>query len=392
MIFFALTACTLSASTTDTSENTNNPYAFPPHWQTLLFGIYSLNQPELGSAQQDGYTAVGPYHRNSPKSLNSAQQSGLPLIYRVGPKVDFTNSDEILRQQQLLALAEEVAANSQKSGISIWYLANEELRFWREDEIQWLEQATATIRENDPYKRPIMMYEPNHRNAPGLQETSQFLDFVSKGAYANHVGMEHKRSWIRFNVEQTVAAARATDQTPVAVLWMARDQKKDNIQFIHDWARHDVYLSLITGAKGIMIWSGSNRRQGFSKHFEGFYKGYASAAQELNGPQDLAKFFLFGEPQSSVHALVVDGPKEQSFKYRDKTYNYPSLSSRQYVYKGQNYFFMVNSSDQTIRTYITGIPTTTDVYNVFSKKIILDNGAINMSPYQVNAVMWAITE
>ena len=51
---------------------------------------------------------------------------------------------------------------------------------------------------------------------------------------------------------------------------------------IPKWVRHDVYLSLISGAKGIVVFSGW-RRPKFPA-FDRYFEAYAECAREINGP------------------------------------------------------------------------------------------------------------
>ena len=62
----------------------------------------------------------------------------------------------------------------------------------------------------------------------------------------------------------------------------------------------DVYLSLVTGAKGIIVFSGWNNRPGFKEQFQNFYDGYIATAKELNGTPDLGNVFLRGQKTNSV--------------------------------------------------------------------------------------------
>ena len=201
------------------------------------------------------------------------------------------------------------------------------------------------------------MYEPNHRSSADLIKTSQYLDFVAKGTYANHVGMQNKRTWVRWSVEQAVEAASQSSSIPVAVLWMARDQETpEDIAAIRKWTRHDVYLSLVTGAKGIIVWSGFNKRRGFRRHFKDFYEGYLSAAHELNIDPGLGRVFLRGITETDITANVMHGPATQRFRYRDKKYTYPTVSIKQLRLDNQHYLFVVNSANEACRVQLTGLP------------------------------------
>ena len=269
-----------------------------PQGRKLLFSLYSVREPELDRVRADGFTAIGPYYSDKDLAAGRSRRAGLPYLHTVGPRIEFGEQPlgDADAAEALAALVAEVELESRKPGLAIWYLANEEPRFWRDDEMDWLDQSTNAIRTYDPGVRPIMLYEPNHRTAEELAPTSELVDAVAKGSYANLVGMKNQRAWVRWSTEQVVAAAETSGSLPVAVLLMYRDQESAaDVAAIHSRARHDVFLSLIAGAKGILVWSGTNTRAGLERDFQAFYDGYASAARDLNLEKNLAEVFLFGE-------------------------------------------------------------------------------------------------
>lgn len=360
---------------------------------TLLFSFYSLEEPQLSTAREHGVSAVGPYYgrQGLNRELEKARAAQLPLLYAIGPKIDFlgTEMPDIAAATELLRA--EVASAVKQTGIGAWALSTEELRHWRPAEMQWLEQATAIIRNSDPLKRPIFMYEPNHRGTESLVKTSRYLDLIAKGAYANHVGMQSKRTWVRWSVEQAVEAAKQSSNIPIAVLWMARDQETpEDIAAIRKWARHDVYLSLVTGAKGIIVWSGFNKRPGFRRHFRDFYEGYLSAAHDLNIDPGLGRVFLRGITGTDITASVTYGPATQKFRYRDKKYTYPTISIKQLRLDDQHYLFVVNSASEACRVQLKGLPDNRSILNALTKQpaTIAADGEISMTAYDVQIFTW----
>jgi hypothetical protein len=373
-----------------TAEHISNA-SFYPNGNVMLFSMYSLVEPELSRARADGLTAVGPYYGDPDldKAIATAASAELPLIYTAGWRLDFDATPNPNLDVELERLATAVADASASPQIAAWALANEELRFWRKAEMLWLENATRVIRDNDPANRPILMYEPNNRNSDGLEKTSQYLDFAAKGAYANHVGMTHKRTWVRWSVEQAVIAAAKTDTVPIAFLWMAKDQENtEDEASIGRWAKHDVYLSLITGAKGIIVWSGWNRRAGFQKDFADFYDGYVTAATELNGELQLARVFLFGEAKLDISISVVTGPTTQSFDYQDNHYEYPTISSAQLELDSKNYLFVVNSAEQAVTIEVNDLPGDKQIINAFTGATYAPEAVTALDKYEVLALAW----
>jgi hypothetical protein len=255
--------------------------------------------------------------------------------------------------------------------------------------MDWLASVTKVIRSNDPNNRPIMMYEPNHRRGDQLVTTGKHLDLITKGSYSNYVGMKSNRSWLSWSFEQINAAAKVTGGTPIAVLWMARDQKSAaEISAIPRWVRHDVYLSLISGAKGIIIFSAHNKRAGFRQHFEEFFAAYSQAATELNGSQQLGQVFLHGEPQQDVVLGHVAGPETQTFSYRDTDHTYPSVRHLHNKHNDKHYLFIVNSANSPVSVSLTGIPSATTIQNLFNQASSEVPATLELAPLEVVAYRW----
>jgi hypothetical protein len=360
-----------------------------PQGTQLLFSAYTLQEAELSRAKDSGFTAIGPYYgRDKSAFLRYAHKAGLPLIYSVGPKVDFDDSAfeaEVLLQE----IAAEVRDIVQKDTVAIWNVRNEELRHWNPAEMDWLERITRVIRENDPLKRPIMMYEPNHRRSDQLVLTGQYLDIVAKGSYSNYVGMKHKRTWLRWSMEQSLEASAQTGNVPIAILWMRGDQKSAaDIAAIPYWVRHDVYLSLISGAKGIIVYSAWNRRPGFKQHFSLFFDAYAATAAELNGPLQLAQVFLFGDERSDIQVRQTNGPKLQKFIYRRTEFEYPVIHAKQLAYAGFNYLFVVNSANEPVRVSLDGLPAGSAASDAFNAQLLELETEIELAALEVRAIRW----
>lgn len=339
----------------------DGPY---PHGQRLTFSLYSIRSVKDDWARP-GFTAIGPYYGAQAGAqfapydsvTNAAGALGLKCFYRVGMDIPFLKEHVLPSDDEITAtLTAQVRAVADRPEIAVWYLTPEELRYWRQDEIRYLQVATDAIRAADPQQRPVMLYEPNHRDAGALSKTLAYLDFSSKGMYANSTGHQDSRAWIRWGVEQELQAIAAVkpEATSFAVLWMAADPKPEEAALIPRWTRHDVYLSLVSGAKGIVIWSGF-RRANFST-FDAYLNGYAAAAQELNGPSGLGRVFLFGERRTDLRVEVVAGPEEQAVRVGETELSYPTVSWLDAALGTDRYLFLVNSASEAVRVKVTGFP------------------------------------
>ena len=86
-------------------------------------------------------------------------------------------------------------------------------------------------------------------------------------------------------------AAAHTNAVPWILLWMAWDANEGEEYLIEDWCRHDAYMGLIMGGKGISIWSGWRPRSGFENDFQAYFDGYLTVATDLNLGRNLVLFF-----------------------------------------------------------------------------------------------------
>ena len=115
-----------------------------------MFSFYSLEDPQLSEAHKHGVSAIGPYYgrKGLDSELEKAGAAQLPLLYAIGPKIDFlgTATPDIAAAIELLKA--EVASAVEQPEIGAWALSTEELRHWRPAEMQWLKQATAVIRDS----------------------------------------------------------------------------------------------------------------------------------------------------------------------------------------------------------------------------------------------------
>lgn len=332
-----------------------------------------------------GFSVAGPsYAKDQASSLSAAEKAGLSFPYKVGIQMDFhakapdkplaLDADEIRRR-----ITEQIAKVVDRKSICWWYLGPEEIRYWYRNEMAYLKAATEAIRAADPLQRPIWMYEPNFRNAESLAKTGQYLDVIGKGVYVNLAGYRDSRIWVRWSVEQEVLAIEQLAQTdperrriPLFMPELCRDPAdpaQDHL--IPRWVRHDVYLGLMSGAKGVAIWS-LFRRPEVKRTWQIWYDAYGHVATDLTGPLQLGQVFLFGERSNQFPVRIVHGPKEVELtkgaskklevgttsdsEEKEKRIMYPSLSVSEFQYEGATYLFLCNSSGTDRLTFQSTIP------------------------------------
>ena len=214
-----------------------------------------------------------------------------------------------------------------------------------------LKNATEAIKQADPKKRPVFMYFPGHYNGNTMSKLAVYLDVVGKGMYTNYSSMKNTRSWCRWTMEQEIEAIKLSGSKtaiPIAVTEMFQQPPAAEVKLIDSWVRHDVYSSLVAGAKGVLIFSASKRKD-FSARKE-YLNAYFKVCRELNGSMKLGQVFLFGKPMSDISLTITDGPQTVPFKYKTAKVDitYPSVSMADIAYNNSRYVFLVNTADKPV--------------------------------------------
>ncbi|OGV48831.1 MAG: hypothetical protein A2017_14220 [Lentisphaerae bacterium GWF2_44_16] len=366
------------------SRDTSVSYAEDKVYPQGRIFPYSGFSP-CNSAGEKKFTMLGPVYGKQDKLLEMAEKTHKKAIYFIkgvykGEKVsqktlelkdiDFNEIVESIRQQ--------VMAVADNKNIAWWYLGPEELRCWRKNEMKYLQVAANAIREADPLKRPVWMYDPGHRSAKPLGETVKFLDISGKGMYTNYSGFKDSRIFCLWTIEQEVEAIKNTNPQamPIAVPEMFQEPGPEEIQMVSAWVRHDVYSSLIAGAKGIVVFSFAHRKN-FKSH-EIYFQEYSRIADELCGELNLGQVFLFGEKRNDISLKITEGPEKVSFLCKGAgmkdAINFPSVNIFNAAYKNERYLFLVSSANLPVSVEIKGMPQQCVIEDVFSKKKIVLGG------------------
>lgn len=359
-----------------------------PHGRQFLFSFYSVGggvnaegkhsalpeeevQREFERYKNAGLRVFGPQYEMNGRALEDAAKHGLQVIYDVRHPINFhadggrkiaIDPEEIRKETQKL-MSEAVKDDN----VVIWYLRPEELRPWRPNEMKFLEVATTAIRENDPLGRPIWIYDPGHSSASRLASIAPWVDYLGKGMYTNYASMKESRIWVRWSMEQEMEAIRLieSDTVPLAVPELFHSARRgplseEDIALIPSWVRHDTYLSLVHGAKGVVVFSARKRPSLPEEVWESYYGSYFQVADELRGELALGQVFLFGEPRDEIQVDVVEGPEELEFLYASggvkEPITYPSVSHLDVAYGQVRYLFVVNSANEPVRLAVGGMP------------------------------------
>jgi len=358
-----------------------------PNGRKLAFMGYS-GDPARDLA--NGFTVAGPVYGDQMPYLNRCFQNGWPVVAHVGPQITFNDKapakyklDPVGLRQEVEKQVRDLATHKE---IVWWAIHPEELRPWRRDEMQYLTIVSDSIRKHDPQARPVYLYNPNHRDANSLIPIAKEVDILAKGCYVNSVGRKRDRAWVRWSVEQEIEAIRAAGRPNVIPLLMpelCKDPEPGEDKEIRAWVRHDVYLGMASGAKGVLIWSLFKRKE-VKRTWQLWYDAYSECARELNGPRGLAQVFLFGQRRSTLKVQQVNSaaaarvtlggnaePATTSNQERvQREVKLPSWTSAEFAYGKSQWLFLVNSANTPTAFAVSGLPEGLRAENAFSGEAI----------------------
>eukprot|EP00764_Aduncisulcus_paluster_P008657 gnl/Carplike_NY0171/2827_a3795_428.p1 GENE.gnl/Carplike_NY0171/2827_a3795_428~~gnl/Carplike_NY0171/2827_a3795_428.p1 ORF type:complete len:414 (-),score=-6.77 gnl/Carplike_NY0171/2827_a3795_428:23-1264(-) len=353
-----------------------------PQGRIFPFSGYSPHPRDYKKLLSSGFTALGPVYGKFDEFLKKCDDLKVKCMYQVQPYVDgkkLTKKEHLYKseykpdwEQITSSIKTIIKKHCSNKNIDWWVLAPEELRYWRNNEYEYLKRAVKAIHEADPRKRPVYMYSPGHRSGKSLSHVTKYLDIIGKGCYTNNSSQKNSRIWVRWTVEQELDAIKIAGRknvVPILLPEMFQEPKAEELKMIPAWVRHDTYLGLVSGAKGVIIFSLWPRRK-FPSH-PIYLNAYCKVASEINGKPELGKIFLFGKAKKDLKMKIVSGPQTVSCKMRIrkvKTFTYPSITFANIAYKNARYLIAVNSSKQNIEAQFSGFPAETAAFDAVSGK------------------------
>jgi hypothetical protein len=351
-----------------------------------------------------GVTMIGPQYELNDQVVADARRHKVKAVYTVDGKIDGRTLDQKYFRELAEAgkspdteklrriVLEIVKREAENQEIAWWDINPEEMRFWKKNEMLCLKTISGAIREADPLKRPVFMYEPGHLDAKALSKTAVFQDLCVKGMYTNYSGHKDSRVWCRWSAEQETEAVKISgrkDIVPIALAEMFEQPAEADIPMIDKWVRHDVYSALAAGAKGVMVFS-ARIRPGFTAR-EKYIGAYLNVCRELNGPLKLGEIFLFGEKKNDITAAVAEGPEKIEFENAGQPLTLPSVSMACFARDNARWIFIVNSSGERVSAAIGGLPygsgiTVQDIF-VAGRRFTAPEGSFiaDMEPLDVKA-------
>ena len=384
-----------------------------PNGRKLAFMGYS-GDPARDLA--NGFTVAGPVYGDQMPYLNRCFEHGWPVVAHIGPQITFNDKAPAKYKLDPASLRQEI--EKQVQGLAVhkeivwWAIHPEELRPWRRDEMQYLAIVSDTIRKHDPQARPIYLYNPNHRDAKSLVPITKEVDILAKGCYVNSVGRKRDRAWVRWSVEQEIEVIRAAGRPnaiPLVMPELCKDPEPREDKEIRAWVRHDVYLGMTSGAKGVLIWSLFKRKE-VKRTWQLWYDAYAECARELNGPRGLAQVFLFGQRRFTLKVGQIHGPAAASVtlggnaestttskqERAQREVKLPSWTAAEFAYGDSRWLFLVNSANGPAAFEVREVPESSRAEIAFNGEAIqIAHGSplrLDLPAYGVAGVRFLLAE
>ena len=367
-----------------------DPAGIYPDGQQFGFGAYTIvgtndfdpSKTNMQRAADEGFTIAGPYyHRNwrDHQFIYEAASHDLRFTYQLRSHPDLVGVSLAERSSVIASLTDAQIAEHARiqlenifndpvanDTVARWSLQPDELRYWYPQEMRYLRVISETIREvelehNLPH-RPFWMYEPNNRTTDALVLTGQYQDIVSKGSYitTRFDRGDQRSGWAMWSFNQIVDAAETLGNSPEAVFQLSEDftdplTGTDPIE-IRRVLRHDVYLSLVMGIKGVDIWSMFEDRPNLTTGNDQF-EAYGSVAADLTGPLNLGNVVLFGQPRDDLTVSVTQGQTLINYTHTDNTQMvFDAVNVLNVAYGDERYLIVVNSAESAVDIEIRGLP------------------------------------
>lgn len=371
--------------------------------QGRIFPYSGFSPFDVVANRDAGFTLAGPsYGKGIEKLQSDCQSNDIPFIYSLQPLVNgepvtlkLLSSQEFKPDWAMIrtAIKEQVKEAAGKyPQIAWWNLIPEELRFWRKHEYRYLQEAYQAIREADPLQRPVWMYIPNHYSLDALSKYVEHQDILGKGMYVNYAGHTEKRIWVRWSSESLMQSIRGMEQKKFAlcVPEMFQEQPDGKRDRIEARVRHDVYLALATGCRGVVIYSLAKRKGLSPETHQAYYDAYKRIAGELTGKEGLGQVFLFGERRQDLQGAVATGSAPLTIRPvsgRDTEFTYPAATMAEFLYRKARYLVVVNSAETETIYELPGFPKDILISGLFSTPVqkadAADTLRLKLSPLEV---------
>jgi hypothetical protein len=348
-----------------------------PQSKPFPLALYSIHQAsEMQEVRQSGWNIAHSYHFNDSFLAAVAEGGMLTLASLPG------ESEPIPEVEA----AQTIAALASKNRVA-WWNFPEERRYWKAGEMALIANYAKWTRKYDPKKRPNYMYIPGHYDAEAVSKYVPYLDIIPASIYTTYAGMPH--AWVRWRMETTIKGielAKAKigsdylngEKIPVAVLELFNDRGKT--MMTSEGAYHDFWQSIVSGARGILIFSYWHKRD--HPNLKKVWQTYNQAATEIAGPEQLGAAILYGHNLDNITFAIAGEPKRtNAFQFDDMTepLSFPAIHILTKVWNKNIYLIAVNSAEQRVSVKFIGLPKITERATVLfeNRTVPVTDGTLN---------------
>ncbi|MGF1936153.1 MAG: hypothetical protein RM347_017490 [Nostoc sp. ChiQUE02] len=348
-----------------------------PQSNEFPLGLYSIHEAEdMRMVGQFGWKIAQTYNF-TPSFLKTVAEGQMLALASLPGEYEPIPEAEAADKIATLAKSDRVA----------WWEFPEERRYWEDGEMAIVTNYANWTRKYDPKKRPNYMYIPSHYDATSVQQYVPYLDIIPASVYTNYIRMPH--AWVRWRMESTVKGIELAqakigpdylngEKTPVAILELFHESG-DAIATT-EGAYHDFWQSIVSGARGILIFSYWHERD--HPYLKSVLQTYHKAAGEIVGPEQLGSAILYGTRLDDVSFEILAGPErtEEFYTYgMEEPLSFPSINLLTTIWNESTYVIAVNSANEPVSVSLTGLPnTSTEATVLFENKTVpLTDGVLN---------------
>lgn len=350
-----------------------------PQGKQFPLGLYSIHSvQEMNATRPSGWNIAHTY-QFTPSFVQTAKEGKMYAL------ANLPGESEPIPENQAAATIAALA----KSEPVVWWNFPEERRYWRAGERALIANYAKWTRKYDPKKRPNYMYIPGHYDTDDVQQYVADLDVIPASIYTTYAGQPH--AWVRWRMESTMNAIKVAqakigsnylngEKIPVAILQLFYEQGKKVIT--PEGAYHDFWQSIVSGARGILIFSYWHKRD--HPNLESVWQMYNKAAKEITGSEQLGAAILFGDRSKKVSFQITSGPNRTnqfSVDQSKELISFPAIDILTLVWNQITYVIAVNSAEQNVAARLTGLPQNAVLATVLfeNSTLAVSNGSLNTS-------------
>ncbi len=299
-----------------------------------------------------GFTMAGPQYELNGRALADAARAGISVVYSVGDKADNVRKSPAKAAREVGKQVQQVAENP---AVSWWHLTPDGLNMSDSASVEYIEAACRAIRRYDPQNRPIWIHAGAGMTDSELAHLMEFATVAGRNMAVPTADQSGSRIWVRQSIEQELAAISGaeTPALPIAVLQMGAADVALTPEAITARVRHDVFASLVAGAKGIIVDS-LRIQPGFDSH-GAWFGAYCNVVAELGRQDGPGEILLSGRRCNDLTAEVVGGPATLLIDGEQQA----TVSMANIAIGTERYVTLVNSTASGVRVRVNGLPDAT---------------------------------